>query len=218
MKALGWVAGAVALVLVVVAVYVVVRSAALVEAAIERHGHRYLGVPVEVDAVDVTLTERSATVRGLVVGNPPGFDGPPAVRVAEIRVALDLSRTSSEIVALEQVTLHGVEVTALFRRQGSNLQQIMDHLNARISAHERARETRVVAEVRLVIDHLEVLDARAAVASGFLGRVVVDLPPVRVTGIGREPGGASVGQVLRQVLEPLFRALGAFNDQNDEEE
>lgn len=207
MKALGWVVGVVVLVLAGIVFYVTVRSGALVEGAIERYGSRYLGVPVEVAAVELSLTERSATVHGLVVGNPPGFAGPSAMRVAEIRVGLDPVSSSSDLLVLEEVVVRRTELAALFRRDDSNLQQIMDHLNARIGAHERARETRVVAEVRLVIERLTVLDASATVASDRFGSASVNVPPLHLRGIGREPGGASIGQVLRQVLEPLFRAV-----------
>jgi hypothetical protein len=207
MKALGWVAGAVVLVLTAIVVYVLMNSAALLERAIERYGTRYLGVQVTVDEVEVALTEGGATVRGLQVDNPRGFSGPPAMRMAEIRIGLDMGATSSALLVLDAVAIDGAEVTALLRRQESNLQQILDHLNAQIAAHGRAEQTRVASEVKLIIDRFDFTRATAAVESDVLGRATVDLPPVHLTGVGREQGGAAIGQVLRQLLEPIFRSV-----------
>ena len=207
MKALGWVVITVVLVLAAVAVYVVVYSGALIERAIERQGSAYLGVSVEVGEVEVALRDGIAVIRGLVVGNPPGFTGPPAIRIDAIHMNLNVGQTSSELIVLEQMAVEGTAITALLRRQESNLQQIMDHLNREIAARERAEPIRVAPEVKLIIDRFALVDATAAVQSDLFGEASVALPPLHLTDVGRARNGATVGQVLRQVLEPLFRAI-----------
>ena len=47
----------------------------IVKAAIEEHGSKATGTRVEVAGVHIELKEGSATVTGLVVTNPDGFDG-----------------------------------------------------------------------------------------------------------------------------------------------
>jgi hypothetical protein len=204
-KALAWVAGIVLLVLAAVAVYVLTNSAVLIERGIERYGSTYLGVAVDVGEVEVLLAEGSAIVHGVVVGNPPGFSGPPALNVPRMYIDLDMSRTSSALIVLESVAIEGAAVTALLQGRQSNLQWILDHLDSRIAAHERARQIRVVSEVQLVIEQLAFTGATANVVTG-LGQARVDLPPIHLTDIGGD-GGASVGQVLEQVLEPIVRAV-----------
>ncbi|MFU8815430.1 MAG: hypothetical protein ACNA7W_08785 [Pseudomonadales bacterium] len=213
MKALGWVVIAVVLVLAAVAIYVVVYSGTLIERAIERQGSAYLGVSVEVAEVEVALRDGVAVIRGLVVGNPPGFTGPPAIRVDEIHMNLNIGQTSSELIVFEEMAVEGTAITALLRRQESNLQQIMDHLNREISARERAEPIRVAPEVKLIIDRFALRDATATVRSDLFGEASVTVPPIHLDDIGRARNGATVGQVLRQVLEPLFRAvLGAATE------
>jgi len=213
LRALAWVIAVVVLLLAAVAVYVVVFSGTLLERAIERYGSGYLGVSVDVAEADVALREGVAVIRGLVVGNPPGFTGPPAMRIDEIRIRLNTGQSSSELLVLDEVAVDGAVLTALLRRQESNLQQILDHLNREISARGRAEPIRVAPEVQLIIDRFAFTGATAAMQSDLLGEATVEIPPVRLSGIGRDSNGITVGRALRQVLEPIFRSvLGAAAD------
>jgi hypothetical protein len=207
MKALWWIVGIVLLVLVAVGVYVVVNSGALLERGIETYGSRYLGAPVEVGRATVSLGEASSSVEDLVVGNPDGFDGPPALRLGEIAATLNSAESTSQLIVLEQVVIDGAQVNALVRGTRANLTTLMDNLNRQISANQQAEETGVESEVQLVIDRLSFTNATASVDSDLAGQATVDIPDLQLTDIGRDTQGATVGQVLQQVLEPVFEAV-----------
>lgn len=204
MKTLVWIIAVVAVVIVAIGVYVVMNSGALLERAIETYGSRYLGARVEVSGVDVSLREGSATISGLVVGNPSGFSGPPAMVLDRINVALDAGQISSELIELTDVSIDGARVTALARGAQTNLQALMDNLKTN-TASDKAEETE--SEVKLIVDRLDFTNAHAAVQSDVLGQTSVDIPDVHLTDIGRRTNGASVGQVLEQVLAPVVRAV-----------
>lgn len=207
MKVIGWIIGIVALLLVAVGVYVVLNSGALLERAMESYGSRYLGAPVAVDEVTVSLAEGTSTINGLEVGNPSGFSGPPAFQLGSVSVTLDPQQTSSELIVLKSVTIDGAQVAALAKGSETNLKRLMDHLNAEIGASERAEETGVQSEVKLIIDRFAFTNAHASVASDLLGEAAIDLPDVYLNDIGRQSGGATVGEVLKQVLQPIYQAV-----------
>lgn len=204
MKALGWIIGLLALLIVAIGVYVVMNSGALLERAIESYGSDYLGAPVDVSEARVSLTEGSAAIDGLVIGNPPGFSGPPAFQLDNIAMTLDTGQLSGDLIVLETVTIDGAKVAALVKGRESNLGALMDNLNARIGAEETEEAE---SEVKLIIDRLDFTNAEAAVDSNLLGQAMVDIPDVHLTDIGRQSNGATVGQVLKQVLEPVVRAV-----------
>lgn len=207
MKALGWIVGIIVLLLVAVGVYVVMNSSALLGRAIESYGSRYLGAPVSVGGVDLSVREGSAGIRSLEVGNPQPFSGPPAFRLAGISVTLDPAQVSSELIVLKNVTVDGAEVAALVRGRETNLQRLMDNLAANTGAAARAEETRVQSEVKLIIDRFSFTNASATVDSDVLGAAAVDIPDIHLSDIGRQSNGATVGQVLEQVMQPIVRAV-----------
>lgn len=207
MKALGWIIALVVLVIVGVGVYVVMNSGALLERAIERYGTAYLGAPVSVSSVDVAVTEGTAGINGLVVANPAGFSGPPAFRLGNISTTLDTGQISSELVVLKNVSIDAAEVNLLARGKDTNLKALMDHLNAEIGATDQAEETGVESQVRLIIDRFSFTNAKASVSSDVLGDATVDIPDIQLSDIGRQSNGATVGEVLEQVLTPIYRAV-----------
>lgn len=207
MKVLGWIIGLVVLLIVGIGVYVVMNSGSLLEQAIETYGSRYLQAPVSVSGVDVSLTEGAAGIQGLEVGNPEGYDGPPAFRLADISAALDTQETSSELIVLKHVTIDGAQVAALVRGREMNLKQLMDNLDQQIGASEQAEETGTESEIKLIIDQFSFTNASASVDSDVLGQAQVTIPDVNLSGIGRGSNGATVGEALKQILEPIYRAV-----------
>jgi hypothetical protein len=207
MKVLGWIIGLVLLLIVGIGVYVVMNSGALLERAIETYGSRYLQAPVTVSGVNVSLADGSAGISGLEIGNPEGFSGPPAFRLTDISVALDTGQLSSELVVLKSVTVDGAQVAALVQGRDTNLQKLMDNLNQEIGASEQAEETGTESEVKLIIDRFSFTNASASVDSDLLGKGQVDIPDVNLTDIGRKTDGATVGEALKQILEPIYRAV-----------
>ena len=79
----------VVLALVGVGAYVFMNSGSLVKTAIEDMGPDYLLTDVSVDDVSLSLTDGRGTIRGLQLGNPPGFEGPYAMKLGEIKLAID---------------------------------------------------------------------------------------------------------------------------------
>jgi hypothetical protein len=207
MKALGWIIGLVVLLIVGIGVYVVMNSGALLKQAIEGYGTDYLGAPVTVDTVNVSLTEGSAGLDELVIGNPADYSGPAAFRLGRISATLDTSQISSELVVLKDVTIDGAEVNVLAKGQKTNLQALMDHLNREIGATDAAEETGTSSEVRLIIDRFSFTNAKASVDSDVLGQAEVTVPDIRLSDIGRQSNGATVGQALKQILDPIVRAV-----------
>jgi hypothetical protein len=207
MKALGWIIGLIALLIVAIGVYVVMNSGALLERAIETYGSRYLGARVDVGEVTVSLTDGSAAINRLVIDNPEGFSGPPAFQLSDISMTLNTDQLSSELIVLEEVIIEGASVAALVRGRETNLQRLMDNLNAQTASAEAAEETGVESEVKLIIDRFDFTAASASVDSDLLGQATVDIPDIHLADIGRQSNGATVGQVLQQVLEPVVRAV-----------
>jgi hypothetical protein len=212
MKVLGWIIGLVLLLIVGIGVYVVMNSGALLEQAIETYGSRYLQAPVTVSGVNVSLSDGTAGISGLEIGNPEGFSGPPAFRLADISVALDTGQISSDLIVLKSVIVDGAQVAALVRGRDMNLQKLMDNLNQQIGASEQTEpeqtgEPGTESEVKLIIDRFSFTNANASVDSDLLGEGQVDIPDINLTGIGRKTDGATVGEALKQILEPIYRAV-----------
>src|SRR5690606_37870951 len=117
---------------------------------------------------------------------------------------LNMAQTSSEVIALREVVVDGADVAALVKGRQSNLQALMDHLNEQLGPAEEPEDE---SEVKLIIDRFDFTNAKASVDSDVLGQAAVDIPDVHLTDIGRDSNGATIAEVLKQVLEPVVRSV-----------
>ena len=210
MKALGWIVGVIILAIAGAAAYVFLNSGSLVKSAIEEFGPDYLGVEVTVSEVNLELTAGSAQIKGLSIGNPEGFDGPPMMKLGEMKVVLDPSQISDSLVVLKHVLIDSAEIAAIANGQRTNFQQLMDNLQSRAgSTDEAASDSAAASEMKFIIDRFEFTNAKASLASDLLGDIDLVLPDIRLQDIGRKSNGATAAEVAEQILEPITAAISS---------
>lgn len=206
MKTVGIIVGVLLIVVVGVVVYIAQNVNSLVEGAIEDLGSQALGTTVRVASVDISLTEGRGAIKGLEIANPKGYDGPYLMQLDEIAVFLDLDQLSTKTVVLKKVLIDGARIAAIVKgKDDSNLQALMDNLDAGSSAAEADAGG---AETTVIIDQLDFTNAQASVDVVLLDQhMEMNVPDIHLSGVGRKEGGATAGEVARQLLKPITEAV-----------
>jgi len=165
----------------------------LIKAAIERFGPEITGVTVGVASVDLRPAEGSVSIGGLRLGNPAGFSAPEALRMSEMRLALDPATLTRDVVHVREVALQAPEIT--YERGGgtTNLQAIQKHIDDYVAAHSAAKGDSGPKK-KFVIDDLYVRDAKVH----FGTTATLPLPDVHLRDIGKKSNGATAGQVVKE--------------------
>ena len=78
---------------------------ALIERAIERYGPQLTGVSVKVGGVKLEPLDGTGAIRGLVVGNPPGYHAPQALSLGEMRLAVEPKSLTADVVHVKELAL-----------------------------------------------------------------------------------------------------------------
>ncbi len=61
---------------------------------------------------------------------------------------------------------------------------------------------------KLIIDRLDLTNTQTSVESPYVSKALdVNVPDVHLTQVGRASGGASVNQVVQQILAPITRSI-----------
>jgi len=76
--------------LLAVVVVVLLNAGSIVKKMVERVGTDTAGTTVTLAAAEVSVTSGKGILRGLTVGNPPGFMSDYAIRLGEVEIALDV--------------------------------------------------------------------------------------------------------------------------------
>ena len=102
----------------------------IVKRGVETVGPKITQVSVKVDEVHLSLLTGSASVKGLVVGNPAGYQAPQAISAGLIAVGVNPLSVLSDKIVVRSIQLESPEITFEGGLGGNNLSQIMDNVNA----------------------------------------------------------------------------------------
>jgi uncharacterized protein involved in outer membrane biogenesis len=202
MKAIGWLIGILLLVVVGLGVYLVMNSGNLIKTAVETYGPKYLGVDVRLGSAEISLTEGTGELRGLVIGNPDGFDGPHAFSLGRIKLGLDPLGQSETLIRLRTIEVDAADLAMIARGSRTNLQALMSNL----SSDRAEAETEDGAEPKIIIENFEFTNARTSVDSDLLGETTVEIPDIHLKGIGEKSQGVTIREALKQLLSPIVKA------------
>ena len=173
----------------------------VVAAALRSYGPAITGVSMTLDSVHIDASAGSAEIRGLVLGNPAGFQTPQAVTLDLVRVKLDVASLTSDVIRVQDVLLEAPVVTYEYASGTNNLEQIQRNVSAYLASHG-SKES---AGKKLIIDQLTIRGGKAEISAAALQgkRMAVPLADVHLRDIGKKQGGASPALVAEQVVGAL---------------
>ncbi len=176
---------------------------------VERAGREAFGTDVVLEAVDVSLGDRQATLRGLRVANVEGFDAPLALSIDSIALDIDLDTFAGDVVRLDEVLVEDGDLFAEERGGALNLATLLERVR-RAEAGERETEP----GPRLAIERFRISGARVHVESERLdGEGVLELPPIVVEDVGTASRGVTYGEAAEALLAPVLAAArSAFRE------
>ena len=175
----------------------------LVKQAIEHWGPQITGVTVKVDSVKIRASEGSGTIRGLTVGNPKGFEAKHALTLGEMRLTIDASSITRDVVVIKELLLVAPDVV-YERGQGSdNLTLIQKHVDAWVAQNAGAKKKDEGPGKKFVIENLVVKDGKAH----FGTTLSSSMPDLHLRDVGRKSNGATAGEVVKQVWGAMLGSV-----------
>ena len=180
----------------------------LVRDGVVDYGPDYTGTDIALEAVDLSLFSGEGELRGLVVGNPEGYEGADPIRLGRVRIALEPSSLTEDVIVVREIFVEEAEVNAILRSlRESNLQTILDNVQAAAPASEAPTAEDDAEPVKVIIDRFSFTGGSASVTAGAAGTMDVSIPDVVLTDIGRRSNGETIGAALSQMIGPVVGAI-----------
>jgi AsmA family len=201
-------------VLIILAVLVVVVVIGLglfldsiVKKGLETIGPKITRVSINVDAVNLSLLNGSAKVKGLIVGNPEGYKTPQAISIRSADVGVNPLSVFSDKIVVRSVLVETADITFEGGLGGNNLSKIMDNVNA-IAKNGGTASTNTAAKAanepgrKFEVDDLLITGAMIHVSPTGLGgkAMILPLPDIHLTNLGRNGAGITATELTRRVL------------------
>jgi hypothetical protein len=175
----------------------------IVKRAIESHGPDIVGAKVVVESVKLGPANGTGAIRGLAIGNPPGFRSEQSVTVGAIDVAVDPKSIAKDIVQIRRLVVIAPVLTYESGRRGSNFDTIQRNVAQRVGSDKSAESGK---QTRLVVDQLVIRDARVIYAPEIATRgatISFDLPDIQLANVGKRQGGVTPAELSNLIVQAL---------------
>ena len=183
----------------------------VVASEIRKYGPQITGVPVKLSSVKIIPTDGSASLRGLVVGNPKNFSSEHALSVGEISMKLDMGTLTKDVVLIKEISIIKPDVTYDYGPSGSNLEAIKRNVDRYLAENlggDSEGKDKGSAK-KFIIENLYVKNGKAEVSADILkGKTMsVTLADLQLHNIGKKSNGATAGEVTREVLAAIAQSV-----------
>lgn len=181
-----------------------------VKAAVEAAGPRVAGVPVSLGSFSVQPLRGSVRLKGLVVGNPPGYKTPSALELGDVRVRVRLRSLFSDTVVVERMVVRGASATYELGPGGSNVAVIQRKAESFAGGGNGAPKGAKPGR-KVVIKDFRFTGGKARLSAALFGGKAfeADIPDIRLTDIGGERGTSparAAAEMLGAVTAGVARA------------
>ena len=193
-----------------------------VRTVVEEAGSRSTSVAVTLGEVDIKVSEASAAMGNLNVGNPAGFKSDYAFNLGAIKVTIDSDSIGQNPIVVEEVVITAPKVIYEVGDGLSNIETIQANVDRFIKdtvgessgGDESASSGE---EQKVVINNLYIRGTEVSVSAPFLGGDALGtaVPDIHLTDIGKGEGGADPAEIASQVIDQLLAgvtgAVGKLN-------
>ena len=215
MKTLLKVGVIVVLLLVVALTMIGVYFNSMIKAGVEAVGPKITGTIVKLDAVDISPFSGQGRLKGLVVGNPKGFQTESAFKIADAKVKVDQKTALSDELIIEEILIDAPEITYEGSPSGSNISKIQENVAAfgkSVGTKEGAEsksQKKDPTQKKVQINHFIVKNGQVNLSASMLkGKALtVRLPDLHLRDIGKESGGVMVQQAAAEVFAAINKSV-----------
>ena len=199
-----------ALVGVVIAVWLLASNLdGIVKRIIEEAGSNALGTYVALNSAAIDLAEAKATLTGLTIANPKGFNERNAFKLGGIEITLDPATVTGNEIVIPSVIISQAALT--FEQIGSNnnLQALMNYLNSGSDSGSNEDDA-TDDDILIVIEELQLNGASMTIIADQVSKPLsLILPDITVRNIGRRGAGVTPDQAAEAIIQPILKQAQA---------
>lgn len=171
------------------------------------------GTNFEVGSVSLSPLSGALIITNITLRNPEGFKSGSALSVGRVSVSIDTVSLFSDEVHMRSVRIEAPELTCEVGGSETNLGTILANVKKNTKGKETRTQTKQEAQPgkRFVVDTLDIVNGKAAMAATALGgnAVGAPIPDIHLKEIGRKGAGVDAGQLTDEILTPMLNSVSS---------
>lgn len=175
-------------------VYLYMNFNSMITRQAERIASDALGVRVNIGSIDISLSDKVATVNTIEIGNPKGYKKDNAITADSIRIGLNSAAT--DLIDFNDITVKGSVVNLEVNENGMNLLDLKNLAQSKKQTDTAGSET-----VRVIVKKMVIEASTINPSVTFLDRDItsITMPAIHFSNLG-QGGGMEAGDAIVKVI------------------
>jgi hypothetical protein len=178
----------------------------IVKASVNRFGPPLTKTRVELASAAISPFTGTSTIKGLLIGNPPGWHSDRAVYLGQAHVSIEPLSLLRDHIVVDEILIDQPEFVYETRIFGSNLKDLLKNIEASTgSDKESANQEKTGSDrpVRFEVKRFRLQNAKVSIGFGPAA-VAVPMPPMTLSNLGSKSGGITANQLTGVVMERVL--------------
>lgn len=174
----------------------------LIKKGVETVGPSLTQTTLRLDRVSLSVLSGSASLKGLVVGNPQGYKAATALEADQISIKLAPTSVLSDKVIIHSLRVDAAKINVEGSPTDNNLTRIMANVQAAVPASQTSQTKEASAGKKLQVDDLVISNAKVNLTFPLLGgkSTTVALPEIHLTQLGQGPEGITAAALVQRIM------------------
>jgi len=185
----------------------------VIKEAVVQVGPDVTDTRVELDSVNLSILNGNAALKGLVIGNPEGFEKPTMFSLDSIDVDLDVQSLREDVILIHKIFIESPQIDYESTKTGDNFQALLDNIARNTGMTSEETETDTESTKKIIIEEFVLSGGNISVKHQFLAGKTIDvpLPDLTLIDIGKKTNGATAqeaaGQIIKQITSAATGAI-----------
>ena len=180
--------------------------------AIEFGGSEALGVATTLDQVNISFLGGSASLNGLNIANPSGFQQKNFLGLGTGEFAVSLGSLSGDTVVIPKVRFADILVNLEQKGKQNNIEPLLKRVKSMSGAgagSDTASSSSAGAGKKFILEYLAIENVKVNAALDLLGQtadVNMVLPKIELRDLGKDKGGMPMPELVQKVVQAILDA------------
>ncbi len=186
----------------------------IVKKGVETVGPKVTQSEVRLARAKLSPFSGQGQLSGIFVGNPEGFKSESAIKVGDVKVAVNTSSVLKDTIVVDSIHIQAPEITFEGTLTGSNLGKLLDNVEAAArgsGGKDTPAEKSSGSTKKFKVKDVLIQGAKARVHVSVPGVAAKDLTlpiaDIHLQNIGTDTEGVTAAELTRDIIKPLIVAV-----------
>jgi len=178
----------------------------IVKAGVNRFGPKITGTNVELASAEISPLNGHGTLRGITVGNPPGWSNANAFYLGKVHVEMRPFSVFGDHIVIDEISIDQPEFLYETKIVSSNIGDLLKAVEAATGNKSAEATAKNGQPVKFEVKHFRMQGGKVMLGVG-VAALPLPMPPIELHNLGTDEGGITSSQLAFAIMRSVTTGI-----------